>query len=103
MAGGARTGCQVGQAVPEDGKEVNAGRLPGGIVGIHLHDGRDGVVEGNDGGGAGRADAAVVVEGLGGAGPEGVADGAGGQGGAEVPLDQDFSCWGQDEQRLDHG
>jgi hypothetical protein len=20
-----------------------------------------------------------------------------------VPLDQDFSCWGQDEQRLDHG
>lgn len=45
----------------------------------------------------------MVVERFGGAGPKDVADGAGGEGGAEVAFDEDFAGGGEDEEGLDHG
>ncbi len=44
----------------------------------------------------------MVVEGFGGAGPEDVADGAGGHT-TEMAFYEDFACGGEDEEGLDHG
>ena len=44
-----------------------------------------------------------MIEAFGGATPEDVADGARGENGAEVTLDQDLAGGRQEEQRLDHG
>lgn len=55
------------------------------------------------GGGGDCADAAVVIERFGGTTPENVTDGARGERGAEVALDEDFAGGRQDEEGLDHG